>query len=149
MGLADIAEHVLREAGGGPLHSREITGRATDAGLMTPTGETPWASINAAMGVDNRRREARRELPRFVGAGSSPAPQSSGSWPTPAHVTERFRWRRSRLTASAAAPTASPPLTHRLGLRASGRFRNESTSIRSRMPPFSGARAKTTRKFFP
>jgi hypothetical protein len=70
MGLADIAEHVLREAGGGPLHYREITERATAAGLMTPTGDTPWASINAAMGVDNRRREARGELSRFVGAGS-------------------------------------------------------------------------------
>lgn len=70
MGLADIADQVLREAGGGPLHYREITERATSAGLMTPTGETPWASINAAMGVDNRRREARGELPRFVGAGS-------------------------------------------------------------------------------
>jgi hypothetical protein len=41
MGLADIAEHVLREAGGGPLHYREITERATGAGMMTPTGETP------------------------------------------------------------------------------------------------------------
>jgi restriction system protein len=70
MRLADIAEQVLREAGGGPLHYREITERATSAGLMTPRGETPWASINAAMGVDNRRREARGELPRFVGAGS-------------------------------------------------------------------------------
>jgi restriction system protein len=70
MGLADIAERVLRDAGGGPLHYREITERATNAGLMTPTGDTPWASINAAMGVDNRRREARGELPRFVGAGS-------------------------------------------------------------------------------
>jgi hypothetical protein len=70
VGLADIAEQVLREAGGGPLHYREITERATSAGLVTPTGETPWASINAAMGVDNRRREARGELPRFVGAGS-------------------------------------------------------------------------------
>jgi Restriction endonuclease/HB1, ASXL, restriction endonuclease HTH domain len=70
MGLAEIAEQVLRQAGGGPLHYREITERASSAGLMTPTGETPWASINAAMGVDNRRREARGELPRFVGAGS-------------------------------------------------------------------------------
>jgi hypothetical protein len=70
MGLADIAEQVLREAGGGPLHYREITDRAASAGMMTPTGDTPWASINAAMGVDNRRREARGELPRFVGAGS-------------------------------------------------------------------------------
>jgi hypothetical protein len=70
MGLADIAEQVLREAGGGPLHYREITERATNAGLMTPAGDTPWASINAAMGIDNRRREARGELPRFVGAGS-------------------------------------------------------------------------------
>jgi hypothetical protein len=70
MGLADIAEQVLREAGGGPLHYREITERAVSDGLMTPGGETPWASINAAMGVDNRRREARGELPRFVGAGS-------------------------------------------------------------------------------
>lgn len=70
MGLADIAEQVLRDAGGGPLHYREITERAMSTGLMTLTGETPWASINAAMGVDNRRREARGELPRFVGAGS-------------------------------------------------------------------------------
>jgi hypothetical protein len=69
MGLADIAERVLRDAGGGPLHYREITERATNAALMTPAGETPWASVNAAMGVDNRRREARGELPRFVGAG--------------------------------------------------------------------------------
>ena len=68
-GLADMAEQVLREASGGPLHYREITERATNAGLMMPTGETPWASVNAAMGVDNRRREARGELPRFVGAG--------------------------------------------------------------------------------
>jgi HB1, ASXL, restriction endonuclease HTH domain len=45
MGLADIAEQVPREAGGGPLHYREITERATTAGLMTPTGDTPWASI--------------------------------------------------------------------------------------------------------
>jgi hypothetical protein len=70
MGLADVAEQVLREAGGGPLHYREITDRAVGAGLITPGGETPWASVNAAMGVDNRRREARGELPRFVGAGS-------------------------------------------------------------------------------
>lgn len=70
MSLADIAEQVLREVNGGPLHYREITERATKAGLMTPTGETPWASVNAAMGVDNRRREARGDLPRFVGAGS-------------------------------------------------------------------------------
>jgi hypothetical protein len=69
MGLAEIAEQVLRDAGGGPLHYREITERGTNAGLMTPTGETPWASVNAAMGVDNRRREARGELPRFIGAG--------------------------------------------------------------------------------
>src|SRR3954470_20627287 len=69
MGLADIAEQVLRGAGGRPLHYREITERATNAGLVKPTGETPWASLNAAMGLDNRRREARGELPRFVGAG--------------------------------------------------------------------------------
>jgi hypothetical protein len=70
MGLADIAERVLREAGGGPLHYREITERAVAGGLLKPSGETPWASVNAAMGVDNRRREARGELPRFIGAGS-------------------------------------------------------------------------------
>jgi restriction system protein len=70
MGLADTAEQVLREVGGGPLHYREITERAVAAGLMTPGGDTPWASVNAAMGVDNRRRQARGELPRFVGAGA-------------------------------------------------------------------------------
>ncbi|MBA2631257.1 MAG: restriction endonuclease [Thermoleophilaceae bacterium] len=70
MGLADIAEQVLRDAGGSPLHYREITERAVSGGLITPGGDTPWASVNAAMGVDNRRREARGELPRFIGAGS-------------------------------------------------------------------------------
>ena len=69
-GLADIAEQVLRDAGGGPLHYREITRRAIDAGSISPSGETPWASVNAAMGVDNRRREARGELARFIAAGS-------------------------------------------------------------------------------
>ena len=38
MGLAEIAEQVLRDGGGGPLHYREITERATNAGLMTPMG---------------------------------------------------------------------------------------------------------------
>jgi restriction system protein len=70
MGLADIAEQVLRDAGGGPLHYREITQRAVGTGLMTPSGETPWASVSAAMGVDSRRREARGELPRFIVAGN-------------------------------------------------------------------------------
>ncbi len=70
MGLADIAEEVLRDAGGGPLHYREITQKAINAGLITTDGETPWASVNASMGLDNRRREARGDLPRFIGAGS-------------------------------------------------------------------------------
>jgi len=69
MGLAEIAEEVLREAGGGPLHYREITKRAVASGLVTPSGETPWASVNAAINVDNRRREARGDLARFVPAG--------------------------------------------------------------------------------
>src|SRR6478672_10183646 len=69
MGHAEIVEEVLREARGGPLHYREIAQRAIRAGLMPQSGDTPWASINAAIGVDNRRREARGELPRFVAAG--------------------------------------------------------------------------------
>jgi restriction system protein len=69
MGLADVAEQVLREAGGSPLHYREITERAIASGRVTPGGETPWASMNAAINVDNRRREERGELPRFVSAG--------------------------------------------------------------------------------
>lgn len=69
MGLADIAEQVLRAAEGGPLHYREITQRAVSAGLMAPGGTTPWTSLNASINVENRRREARGELLRFVPAG--------------------------------------------------------------------------------
>lgn len=69
MGLADAAEQVLGEAGGGPLHYRDITERAVELGLITPGGATPWLSMNAAIHVDNRRREARGELPRFVPQG--------------------------------------------------------------------------------
>jgi hypothetical protein len=67
--LAETAEQVLRDAGGGPLHYREITQRGVASGHVTPAGETPWASMNAAINVDNRRREARGELTRFVAAG--------------------------------------------------------------------------------
>lgn len=69
MSLADVAEQVLRDGDGGPLHYREITKRAIAAGQMTPGGDIPWASVNASINVDNHRREARGELPRFVAAG--------------------------------------------------------------------------------
>jgi hypothetical protein len=53
--------------------------------------------------------------------------------------------------ASVAAPAASAPFTHRLGLRTSGRLWNDITSSTSRMgaPLPSGPRLNITRELLP
>src|SRR5262249_17862914 len=70
MALSDVAEQVLSGSGGGPLHYKDITQRAIDDGLIAAGGDTPWASLNAAINIDNHKREARGDLPRFITVGS-------------------------------------------------------------------------------
>ncbi len=50
MNWITAAEAVLKDEGG-PLHYREITNRALDAGLITTKGKTPEASMNAKLAV--------------------------------------------------------------------------------------------------
>ncbi len=70
MSFADAAEQILRESESrGPLHYEEITSRAIARGLIQPEGKTPAISLNAIIGTDIRRREARGEQPRFVRSG--------------------------------------------------------------------------------
>lgn len=69
MNFADVAERVLQEAGGGPLHYREITQRAASAGYITPRSTTPWTYMASAIASDIRRRIARGEPGRFAVAG--------------------------------------------------------------------------------
>lgn len=70
MSFADAAEQVLRESGSRePLHYEEITRRAIGQELIQPEGKTPATSLNAIIGTDIRRSEARGEQPRFVRHG--------------------------------------------------------------------------------
>jgi restriction system protein len=88
--FADVAERVLASAGGGPLHYRDITHRAVDAGYITPRSATPWTYMASAISSDIRRRAARGEPARFAVAGrgyyrlqaASAAEESITTWNT-------------------------------------------------------------------
>jgi hypothetical protein len=67
--FADVAERVLAEADGGPLHYKEITQRAVGAGYITPRSATPWTYMASAISSDIRRRAARGEPARFAVGG--------------------------------------------------------------------------------
>src|SRR4051794_17475959 len=69
MSLADAAEAVLREVGGGPLHYRAITETAMAQGILAPRSATPWIYLHAAVSQDIRRREARGQSARFAKSG--------------------------------------------------------------------------------
>lgn len=69
MNFADAAERVLEEAGGGPLHSREILQRAIGLGLVSPRGAAPIAYMASAIRQDARRRAAKGARPRFAVVG--------------------------------------------------------------------------------
>lgn len=106
MNFADVAERVLAEAGGGPLHYREITQRATDAGYITPRNSTPWTYMASAITSDIRRRAARGEPARFAVAGrgyyrlhtASGADEAITAWNT--NVKARLRSRLYELDPS-------------------------------------------------
>jgi restriction system protein len=63
----DAAEQVLRADGEGrPMHYQEIARLAVDRGLVHTRGRTPAATLNAQVGVEVARRQARGEPQRFV-----------------------------------------------------------------------------------
>lgn len=70
MSFLDAAEDVLRRSPGqAPMHYRQITEQALAEGLIASAGRTPDATMRAQIGVENRRREARGDRPRFNEAG--------------------------------------------------------------------------------
>lgn len=81
MSFADVAQRVLTELGGGPMHYREITERAISRGYISPRSTTPWTYMASAIAQDVRRTHARGEEPRFAAAGHGyyrlPAPSTS------------------------------------------------------------------------
>jgi restriction system protein len=97
--FADVAERVLADASGGPLHYREITQRAIDAGYITPRSATPWTYMASAISSDTRRRAARGERPRFAVAGrgyyrlqtASAAEEAITAWNTTVKARLRSR----------------------------------------------------------
>jgi hypothetical protein len=70
MTLADAAETVLKQAGGGPLHCKVISERVVEQGLAEPKSDEPWLYVRAAIRKDNKSRASRGIDPRFVPAGS-------------------------------------------------------------------------------
>lgn len=70
MTLADAAETVLKQAGGGPLHCKVISERVIEQGLAQPKSEEPWLYVRAAIRKDNKSRASRGLDQRFVAAGS-------------------------------------------------------------------------------
>jgi restriction system protein len=70
MSFLNAAEDVLRRsADRQPMHYRAITEQALAEGLIASAGRTPDATMRAQIGVENRKREARGERPRFVEHG--------------------------------------------------------------------------------
>jgi len=66
----NAAEKILRElAGRSPMHYREITRRALEAGLLHTEGRTPEATMYAQIIQEEQRRERRGEAARFVRYG--------------------------------------------------------------------------------
>jgi len=64
------AERILREAKDKqPLHYRKITEEALKQGLISTSGQTPWASMYAQILQEVKRARARGEQPRFVKHG--------------------------------------------------------------------------------
>lgn len=70
MTLADAAETILKQAGGGPLHCKVITDRVIEQGLATPKSEEPWLYVRAAIRKDNKSRTSRGLEERFVATGT-------------------------------------------------------------------------------
>jgi len=70
MTFFEAAIKVLEDAGGGPLHYREIAKRALERAYISPKGQTPDASLGAALYTHKKRTEARGLEPRVKNVGS-------------------------------------------------------------------------------
>jgi len=68
--FTEAAAKVLHEFGNKqPMHYREITRKALQAGWLDTKGKTPEASMYAAVGTEIRRYKKRGEQPRFAQHG--------------------------------------------------------------------------------
>lgn len=72
LSFTDAAEQVLTQLGGGqPMHSREITAKALELGLIRTSGRTPEATMYASVMEEIQRYKKRGEQPRFHMPGKS------------------------------------------------------------------------------
>lgn len=70
LNYCEAAEEVLkRHSPSAPLHYRSITAFALQDGLITAGGDTPEASMSAALSVDLAKRAKSGEAQRFVRHG--------------------------------------------------------------------------------
>lgn len=70
--FTDAAERVLIRFGGvQPMHSREITAKALELGLIRTSGRTPEATMYASVLEEIQRYKKRGEQPRFHMPGKS------------------------------------------------------------------------------
>lgn len=67
--FTEATERVLEDAGGNPMHYRDITLEALDRGLLDTEGKTPEATLYAQVLTECKRRKARGEQPRFMVLG--------------------------------------------------------------------------------
>ena len=72
----DAALRILRFVGH-PLTAREITDRAIEAGLITPVGKTPYATMSAALYL---RARSDPELIKMEDPGNGKAKRGSVRW---------------------------------------------------------------------
>lgn len=70
MSFTDAAELVLTQYGNGkPMHYRTITDKALELGLVATSGQTPAATLNAAVINEISRDQKRGDTPRFTKLG--------------------------------------------------------------------------------
>ena len=62
--FTNAAYGILKEEGV-PLSAREITKRALNRGLIVTKGKTPYQTMQSSLYLENKRRLARGEIPRF------------------------------------------------------------------------------------
>lgn len=69
LSFTDATERILDEAGGNPMHYREITEKALEQGLLNTEGKTPEATLYAQVLTECKRRKGRGDQPRFMVLG--------------------------------------------------------------------------------
>lgn len=67
--FTDATERVLEDAGGNPMHYRDITAEALGRGLLNTEGRTPEATLYAQVLTECKRRKGRGDQPRFMVLG--------------------------------------------------------------------------------